>query len=708
MQKNKYTIAIIALLLMSVIPAASAITINSCGTLGAAGGQYFLSQNISYTGGVGGKCLEFTGFNTTLDCNGHTIFINNSAQAIFANTNTARIIKECRIVSDGSNTTGIDVRPTNAGSFEMEIFFNTIDGGRKGIEMFDNSGSSDWFIYKNTVSNTQIGAELGVVSNEGAEFYDNILMNVTNGFVFNTFTANNLSFYNNLFNVSNVTATGSFLSGNPRKWNTSPQIRTNIIGTTAYGGNFYTSPIGSDYSDFCDDNGGDGYCDDPNVISLDNIDFLAIALGNGTINTPPLPVINFIGVDNNQNFVFTARIQDDEGGSVFEAHSVDPEGSLFNSTQRTEIIYFNVLSDLNNVDNEFCGDFLNISYNPAFTFDGALIDNKTSCVFPTDISFSNPVFESDTLGEVETSISFEFEGSSGDITSASLFDNDLNIIGQVIFRFGVNHVNVSIFNGTEVPVGNITGVDAFDRFTLKSTYNFTTDVIDYELITGFIGTLQLSFNATPIQAATSIGGYRMGELSTAAELYVDTVSYIHDRDFDFPPYQSFGVLSAGEILTKDIRAAAGDFGNYEATLYATDSGFGLSFYDTPSFTTFTYDNNTPVLSEEEIASIVDAFNEADADDFVEGDLWTDRLTTILDLTGIKTAKSRFIIGLVILITVIIAASTHSSIVGLLAGIATAIGLTVVGLWATWITATIVIIAFLLLGAAIRRQMLGGG
>jgi parallel beta-helix repeat protein len=83
--------------------------------------------------------------------------------------------------------------------------------------------------------------------------------------------------YNNIFNNTN----NFYFSGTiyPNYWNTSYQEGENIWNASLgyIGGNFWTNPDGTGYSDTCLDTNADGFCDDPYVLAENNTDYLPIA-----------------------------------------------------------------------------------------------------------------------------------------------------------------------------------------------------------------------------------------------------------------------------------------------------------------------------------------------------------------------------------------------------------------------------------------------
>jgi parallel beta-helix repeat protein len=94
-------------------------------------------------------------------------------------------------------------------------------------------------------------------------------------------SANNL-IYNNLFNNTNnfYFGGGTIYTNN---WNITRQEGTRIYSVgTEIGGNHWTNPEGTGYSDICRDTEGDGFCDSPYTLATDNVDYLAYSKWYGS------------------------------------------------------------------------------------------------------------------------------------------------------------------------------------------------------------------------------------------------------------------------------------------------------------------------------------------------------------------------------------------------------------------------------------------
>jgi parallel beta-helix repeat protein len=106
----------------------------------------------------------------------------------------------------------------------------------------------------------------------------------------------NNSIYNNLFNNSH----NFYFSGVAyfNEWNTTNTSQKNIIGGPYTGGNYWTKPDGTGFSQICNDTDGDGICDTPYTLAANNTDFLPLSLNFTTINIVIYSPMNTIYANN--------------------------------------------------------------------------------------------------------------------------------------------------------------------------------------------------------------------------------------------------------------------------------------------------------------------------------------------------------------------------------------------------------------------------
>jgi parallel beta-helix repeat protein len=135
------------------------------------------------------------------------------------------------------------------GSSYGKIYNNTIGG----IDIYDWFGSGSFYneIYNNYISRYECGIYF---VNSG----DNLI-------------------YNNIINTSQTPVCfGDTVYAN--QWNTARRSGTRIYSNgTEIGGNYWTNPDGTGYSDTCEDSNKDGFCDQPYVLAENNTDYLPLS-----------------------------------------------------------------------------------------------------------------------------------------------------------------------------------------------------------------------------------------------------------------------------------------------------------------------------------------------------------------------------------------------------------------------------------------------
>ncbi|MCK5177883.1 MAG: right-handed parallel beta-helix repeat-containing protein, partial [Candidatus Aenigmarchaeota archaeon] len=156
----------------------------------------------------------------------------------------------------------------------------TIDGQNHivdGINTVDTYG-----IYTNqddtTIKNCQASNwEHGIHINSSSEnsIYGNILKDNALYGIYLLDTESN-TIYNNLFNsTSNIGFGGApYLNS----WNTSIKEGNRVYSHGSdIGGNYYTNPTGTGYSDICNDSDEDGFCDSSYTVNTGNVDYLPLS-----------------------------------------------------------------------------------------------------------------------------------------------------------------------------------------------------------------------------------------------------------------------------------------------------------------------------------------------------------------------------------------------------------------------------------------------
>lgn len=307
--------------------------INSCPYIILSSGSYYLTQDLYYTGNQ--PCITILANNVILNCNNYLIYgvdASNSAGISVVQSSNVEV-RNCRIkdfikgvhadlsnnitfynISSESNTYGVYIENSQsvyvigeAGKTKVTnnyygiFFYNTsyllrirnqyLLGNNFGIW---GSTSSAVAIEKSSVIGSSIGLFLGSVSNGNVmdneiysntvgielssvsafNFYNNKISDNTQYGIKATSSVINNKFFNNLLKNSNNVYTAGLQANS---WNTTKQLGTRIYGTGNYiGGNYWSNPEGTGYSDTCTDSDKDGFCDSPYTVSTNNIDYLPL------------------------------------------------------------------------------------------------------------------------------------------------------------------------------------------------------------------------------------------------------------------------------------------------------------------------------------------------------------------------------------------------------------------------------------------------
>jgi parallel beta-helix repeat protein len=223
--------------------------------------------------------------NNTVNNNSHGIVIYASSNNTISDNN----------VSDNNN--GIYIHFFGGDSYNNTIAGNTVNNNTgSGIILSYRSGNNT--ITGNIAGNSTYGIRLaGSINNT---ITDNIAKNNTYGIHLkvssfipsnnNTITGNIASYndygiyissssgnliYNNIFNN---TVNAEFYNPNRNRWNVSKTVGVNIIGGSYLGGNYWAHPNGTGFSQTCADGDGDGICDAPHTLDVNNTDYLPLTM----------------------------------------------------------------------------------------------------------------------------------------------------------------------------------------------------------------------------------------------------------------------------------------------------------------------------------------------------------------------------------------------------------------------------------------------
>ena len=240
------------------------------------------------------NCRNMTVIDQTLTKNSPGVLLVNSSNSVIENVNAS-----------GNDEYGIHMRYSNNNA----LAGNTVNNNDYGIYMHysddnvltGNTANSDNYdgihlyhstnntLSGNTVNLNSYGIHMRYLNNN--TLAGNTVNKNNNYGVYLRSAESNL-IYNNFFNnTDNFGFAGTIYENN---WNTTNTSGTNILGDPHLGGNYWANPTGTGYSDTCADSDHDGFCDLPNVLAVDNVDYLPLSLGY----VSPLAVYNislFVG-----------------------------------------------------------------------------------------------------------------------------------------------------------------------------------------------------------------------------------------------------------------------------------------------------------------------------------------------------------------------------------------------------------------------------
>jgi len=319
---------IFALAFLLLLPLARADTyLTDCAVLDTPGETYYLTQDIIDSSAT--TCMDITADNVTLDCQGHTIDgVDTGGTYGIATARPNATIKNCILTdwyygiglgSSNNTLSNIIVNSIPVIAIYIECCFLNYNNISNIIANYNLLGIYIDHSSFNTLSNITANSNTyyGIYLFENSNY--NNLTDITansNGdgiyiwasssnIIKNSIIQNNSQYgividyagstpnliYNNLFNnTNNLDFEGTIWANN---WNTTRQTGTRIYSAgTEIGGNYWTNPDGTGYSDTCTDDDKDGFCDDPYVLANDNVDYLALSDEYTPPTTTTLPPVH--------------------------------------------------------------------------------------------------------------------------------------------------------------------------------------------------------------------------------------------------------------------------------------------------------------------------------------------------------------------------------------------------------------------------------
>jgi len=173
-------------------------------------------------------------------------------------------------------STGLFIGLNSKGNTFSNITANL---NENGIYLYFTSPISETSTH--TFTNTTVSSNAwGIIIQEGASSYKAAIIehsHIENNSDYGIYITSDCpsQIYNNI--LSNTTNTNSMTNSN--EWNVSKQLGDNIYDSNNpyIGGNYWTNPSATGYSDTCVDSDTNGFCDAFYSINADNIDNLPLS-----------------------------------------------------------------------------------------------------------------------------------------------------------------------------------------------------------------------------------------------------------------------------------------------------------------------------------------------------------------------------------------------------------------------------------------------
>ena len=228
---------------------------------------------------------------------------------------------------------------------DYNTFFNvTANSNQIGVHLFVTSSHNT---FSNLTANSN--SEYGILIRGNSDY--NVIANSTianngdAGLYLEKVGASEPEYnkiYNCLFNNSVNVKIDSGIP-NPNYFNTTKRLGTRIYSNGNYiGGNYWSNPTGTGYSDTCDDADNDGFCDDPFILAENNTDYLPLTWIFKVQVDPKNPPTEPLYLQENKSYqLFNFSIGYPTIGKITEINITLPEGitfvpgSQFTSAQNT-------------------------------------------------------------------------------------------------------------------------------------------------------------------------------------------------------------------------------------------------------------------------------------------------------------------------------------------------------------------------------------
>ncbi len=266
------------------------------------------------------------------------------------------------IISNLNNFTGIFLFASNHNNkfYNISVISNKWDG----ITLISSNYNTLNKIKSNCNNETGI-----ILWDSNFTVLANSTIQNNSGYGISIFSSKNNLIYNNLFNNTNNTV---FAGANyTNYWNTTKQTGTRIYSNgIQIGGNYYTNPNGTGYSDTCLDYNADNFCDEQYNITDNNTDYLPLSISTAYLNLIP---------SWNNSYTYT-------GNKTLSARETENENrtrNLFINLNQTRTLSFLI----NNSGDSLLYNLTQInSTNLTNTANSSLALNFTAITIPDNIS----------------------------------------------------------------------------------------------------------------------------------------------------------------------------------------------------------------------------------------------------------------------------------------------------------------------------------
>ncbi len=224
----------------------------------------------------------------TLNCNNSVLQGDGSDQGITIEQYQNTTIANCTITNFNKGIYGEEAN-------NLTVKDSNLTNNRYGIETQYTTTAT---ITNNTITSSDLIA-LHAFTSTYHTIANNTVTDSKNGL--KLIQGGYHTIYNNFLNNTMDKGSSSGKEGTgrnavqiPNYWNIDKTLATNIVDGTYMGGNYWTNPTGTGWSDTCTDSDGDGLCENPNYISKENQDNLPLKGGDNTA-----PTIDFYTPANN-------------------------------------------------------------------------------------------------------------------------------------------------------------------------------------------------------------------------------------------------------------------------------------------------------------------------------------------------------------------------------------------------------------------------